>query len=88
MILLKNIRERKLRYYGHVIRKDTSLEKQIIQGSVEGRRCRGRPITSWTDNIKSWVGDGLQVATNLVRDRMAWRALIKTTAVPPGATWH
>ena len=88
IVLLKNIRERKLRYCGHVIRKNTSLEKQLIQGSVEGRRFRGRPITLWTDDIKWWVGYGLQVATNLVRDRMARRALIKTTAVPPGATWH
>ena len=40
-----------LRYFGHVIRKDTSIEKQLIQRAVEGRRCRGRPITLWTDDI-------------------------------------
>ena len=87
MVLQNNILERKLRYFGHVIRKDTSIEKQIIQGAVEGRRGRGRPITSWTDDIKSWNGGSMNVATNLARDREAWRTLIKTTAVPLGSTW-
>jgi hypothetical protein len=86
MVLQKNIRERKLRYFGHVIRKDTSIEKQLIQGAVEGRRGRGRPITTWTDDIKSWTGASMTVATNLARDRVAWRTLIKTTAAPLGTT--
>ncbi len=52
MVLQNNILERKLRYFGHVIRTDTSIEKQLIQGAVEGRHGRGRPITSWTDMFK------------------------------------
>ena len=82
LVLQKSIRERKLRYFGHVIRKEGSLEKQIIQGAVEGRRGRGRPTTAWTDDIKAWNGGSLTVATNLARDRIAWRTLIKTTAAP------
>lgn len=86
LVLQKNIKDRKLRYFGHIIRKDTSIEKLLVQGSVEGRRGRGRPITSWTDDIKSWTGGTMAVATNLARDRTAWRALIKTTAAPTGTT--
>ena len=86
LVLQKSIRERKLRYFGHVIRKEGSLEKQIIQGAVEGRRGRGRPTTAWTDDIKAWNGGSLTVATNLARDRIAWRTLIKTTAAPMGTT--
>ena len=37
MVLQNNILERKLRYFGHVIRKDTSIEKQVIQGAVDRR---------------------------------------------------
>ncbi len=77
-IVFQNNIERKLRYFGHVIRNDTNIEKQLIQGAVEGRRGRGRPITSWTDDIKSWNGGSMNVATNLARDREVWRTLIKT----------
>jgi hypothetical protein len=86
LVLQTNIRERKLRYFGHIIRKDASIEKHLIQGSVEGRRGRGRPITSWTDDIKSWTGGSMARATNLAHDRDVWRALIKTTAAPTGTT--
>ena len=86
LVLLKYIRERKLRYFGHVIRREVSLEKQIIQGTVEGRRGRGRPTTAWTDDIKAWNGGSMAAATNLARDRKAWRTLIKTTAAPTGTT--
>ena len=86
LVLQRNIRDRKLRYFGHVIRNDTSIEKQLIQGSVEGRRGRGRPITSWIDDIKSWTGGNMQAATNLARDRIAWRTFIETTAAPSGTT--
>ncbi len=37
MVLQNNILERKLHYFRHVIMKDTIIEKQLIQGAVEGR---------------------------------------------------
>ena len=84
MILTDCIRTRKLQYFGHIMRKENSIEKQIIQGTVEGRRGRGRPITSWRDSIKAVTGS-LAVATRRAADRDGWRALIKATAAPKGA---
>ena len=52
LMLRKTIDSRKLRYFGHISRKDGSIEKVIMQGTVEGSRGRGRPSTSWTDDIK------------------------------------
>ena len=69
--------------------KDTSIEKQIIQGAMEGRRGRRRPITSWTDDIKLWNGKIMNVATNLAQNREPDNhggLYIKTTAVPWGIT--
>ena len=47
------VNRRKLSWFSHVCRHDT-LPK-ILQGSVNGRRRRGRPHKSWKDNIKEWT---------------------------------
>ena len=47
------IMKRKYRYFGHIVRRDGGIEKQILQGAVEGKRGKGRPSTSWTDDMKN-----------------------------------
>ena len=32
------------------------LEKEMVECTMPGSRARGRPRTSWLDNIKSWTG--------------------------------
>lgn len=39
--LMGTIRERQLRFLGHVIRED-DLEKIVLMGRITGRRARGR----------------------------------------------
>ena len=54
--LLANVKSRKLRYFGHVMRgEDKSLEKGIIEGTLPRNRNRGRPRTVWIDNVTSWM---------------------------------
>ena len=43
------------RYFGHVVRRDGGFVKQILQGAVEGKREKGPPSTSWTDDMKKTV---------------------------------
>ena len=76
----KSIIERKLSYFGHIVRKDGGVEKQILQGAVEGHRGRGRPSTSWTNDVKNVSSHGMYGATRLAFDRSRWRTLVKTTA--------
>ena len=46
-LMLRKTRDtRKLRFFGHISRKDGSIEKFIMQGTVEGSHGRGRPSTS------------------------------------------
>jgi hypothetical protein len=85
LTLRRDINSRKLRYFGHISRKDTSVEKLIMQGAVEGSRGRGRPITSWTDDIKRITGLSVTEATLRASNRTGWRALVKATAAPSGA---
>ena len=86
LVLRDIIRNRKLRYFGHIMRKDNSVEKQICQGMVEGSRGRGRPITAWTDDIKKWSGGSMSAATTMASDRERWRTLVAITAASMGAT--
>lgn len=45
---------RKLACFEHVTHHDT-VTKIIIQGTVEGKRSRGRQIKSWTGNVNDWT---------------------------------
>ena len=55
---------RKLQYFGHLMRRVDSLEKTLMLGEIGGRRKRGRQRMRWLDGI-----------TDLM-DREAWRAAI------------
>ena len=57
--LLRTVKKRKLKWFGHVTRSN-GLEKTILQGTVPGKRGRGRPRRQWGDNIREWTGlDGV-----------------------------
>ncbi|GFR95177.1 endonuclease-reverse transcriptase [Elysia marginata] len=45
--------KQKLSYFGHIMRKQNSLEKSIMLGMGEGGRRRGRPCMRWKDDIKT-----------------------------------
>ena len=63
--LLASVKEMKLAYYGHILRKKKDCpEKELIQGTTPGSRTRGRPKMTWIDNIKPWTGLSL---TELIR---------------------
>ncbi len=56
------------------------FDTETIQGSVEGKRRRGRPATSWTTDPKKWTGQGMAAAARSAADRDRWRELVMTTA--------
>ena len=41
----------KLHYFGHLMRRDNSLEKTVMLGGIGGRRRRGRERMRWLDGI-------------------------------------
>ena len=75
----KKVQEARLRWFGHVMRREEgSCERQIIDMEVGGRRKRGRPKTRWKDCI---VADGREKNLDLgvAVDRTTWRRLIKNS---------
>ena len=54
---------RKMRFFGHIIR-NGGIERCIIEGKVEGKRRRGRPLTSWASDVVILVGGSLAEAVH------------------------
>ncbi|KAI5752717.1 hypothetical protein M8J77_019728 [Diaphorina citri] len=53
---LNTIRDRKLRFAGHVMRGSSgSLMLDVMEGEVEGRRPVGRPRRMWWDDVLEWL---------------------------------
>ena len=59
----------KLQYFGHLMRRADSLEKNLILGGTGTRRRRGRQRMIWLDMSLSKLWE-------FVIDREAWRAVI------------
>ena len=76
--LLNICRDRKMRYFGHVVRGGGIL-LEMLMGKIEGTRPRGRPRFEWMDDIKWWSGQFARDNRGLMahaRNRDLWREVV------------
>ena len=81
-MLVKQMRKRKMKHFGHIIRHN-SLEKTIIQGITAGKRGRGRPARTWEKDIEEWARTNIGEATRMAERRDLWCTVIDVTAAQP-----
>ena len=73
--LLTLVKQRKLKWFGHVTR-SSGLAKTILQGTVPGGRRRGRQRKRWEDNIGEWTGMEFEENLRKAESRDEWRMLV------------
>lgn len=75
--VMKTVKERKLSYFGHIMRNDKyNILQLVMQGKINSKRGPGRRRTSWLRNLRQWTG---KTSTDLFRaavDRIKWARMI------------
>ena len=81
--LMKMVKERKCKYFGHIVRGERyEYQRLLLEGTVDGKRGRGRPRNTWFSNIRDWMGIDYATAVRKAQDRDQWRSMV--SKVPDG----
>ena len=71
------MREGRLRWYGHVMRRDQEyVGRRMMEMELSGRRRRGRPKRRFLDLVKENMGEVGAKKTD-IEDRMVWMEIIR-----------
>ena len=76
------VKNRKLRCFG-LFSRSSGLAKPILQGTVKGKRKRGRQKKRWEDNIKEWTRMDFASSTRVAENRTMERDCCELICGPP-----
>ena len=78
LTLRKSMAERKMRLFGHIVRTN-GMKNRLMQGKMEGKRRRGRPATTWFQDLKEWTKlDIVAASQNIKSDSKSFYAYVRS----------
>ena len=66
--------------FDHLMQRADSLEQTLKLGKIEGKRRRGWQRMRWMDSITDSVDVNLSKLKEIVKDRVAWSAVVRRVA--------
>ena len=75
-MLLQKAKTLILKYFGHIKRHET-LERNILEDRIDGRRGRGRPTRRWEQDINDWMDMTTPQAGRLAEARILFRQKVQ-----------
>lgn len=75
------VKKRKFKYFGHLVR-GGGTARAVMEGSMQGRRGKGRPQGNWMGNLREWSGKGCFNLTRMAEDRERWRQAVHSWVHP------
>ena len=71
------MREGRLRWYGHVMRRDQEyVGRRVMEMELPGKRRKGRPKERFLDVVKEDMKE-VDVKEMYIEDRKMWRMMIR-----------
>ena len=77
--LLGRIKERKIKYFGHVTQ-HSSVEKDVMLGPVPGLRRQGGQRRQWLDDLCDWADMSLPQLVRAADNRFSYHKLAHTAS--------
>ena len=68
--------KQKLTYFGHVMRNEFGIGRDIMLGRTEGSRRRGRQRTRWIQEVINSTGKKLAELKDLAKNRKVWKRVV------------
>ena len=72
--LVDGLLKRRLAFHGHLVRKD-GITLDLMIGCLHGTRPRGRPRTTWLEDLATQANISYKEAITIPRDRKKWRSV-------------